>query len=46
VLAKYLKDRKGRELTKKEKEHYMKVAAAIKQTIEVQKEVDEVLGRI
>jgi predicted helicase len=42
VLAKYLKDRKGRELTKEEIEHYMKVAKAIERTIEVQREIDEV----
>jgi predicted helicase len=44
VLDKYLKDRKGRELTKEEIEHYMKVVKAIERTIEVQKEIDEVLG--
>jgi len=44
VLAKYLKDRKGRELTKEEIEHYMKVAKALKRTMEVQGEIDEVLG--
>jgi len=41
VLAKYLKDRKGRELSLEEIEHYMKVAKAIKRTIGVQREVDE-----
>jgi len=46
VLAKYLKDRKGRDLSKEEIEHYMKVAKVIKRTIEVHKEVDEVLGGI
>jgi predicted helicase len=44
VMDKYLKDRKGRELTKEEIEHYMKVARVIERTIEVQKEIDEVLG--
>ena len=44
VLAKYLKDRKGRELSLEEIEHFMKVAAAIRRTIEVQRKVDEVLG--
>jgi predicted helicase len=43
VLAKYLKDRKGRELSKEEIEHYMKVVAALRRTIEVQKKIDEVL---
>ncbi len=42
VMDKYLKDRKRRELSKEEIEHYMKVAAAIKRTIEVQGEIDEV----
>jgi hypothetical protein len=43
---KYLKDRKGRDLSKEEIEHYMKVAKALRRTIEVQKAVDKVLGRI
>jgi len=34
-MEKYLKDRKGRELTLEEIEHYMKVANAIKKTIEL-----------
>lgn len=42
VLAKYLKDRKKRELTKEEIEHYMEVAKAIKKTMEIQKEIGEV----
>jgi hypothetical protein len=42
VMAKYLKDRKGRELSKGEIEHYMKVVKALKRTIEVQTEIDEV----
>jgi len=44
VLAKYLKDRKKRELHLEEIEHYMKVAKAIERTIEVQGEVDGVMG--
>jgi len=44
VLAKYLKDRKGRKLLGKEIEHYMKVAAAIKRTIEVQGKVDDIFN--
>ena len=43
---KYLKDRKGRELSLEGIEHYMKVAKEIKRTIDVQRRVDEVLGRI
>ena len=46
VLAKYLKDRKGRELSLQEIEHYMKVAAAIRRTIDVQRKIDQVIGRI
>ena len=42
VMAEYLKDRRGRELSKEEIEHYMKVVKAIKRTIEVQRRVDEV----
>lgn len=44
VLAKYLKDRKGRELSKDEIEHYLKVVKALKRTIEVQGEIDDVFG--
>ncbi len=40
MLAKYLKDRKKRELPLEKIEHYMKVAKAIARTIEVQGEVD------
>jgi predicted helicase len=43
VLAKYLKDRKGRKLSSKEIEHYMKVAKAIERTREVQGEVDDAM---
>jgi len=40
VMEKYLKDRKGRKLSLDESEHYMKVAKAIRLTIEVQQEID------
>ena len=43
VMTKYLKDRKKRELSLEEIEHYRRVAKAIERTIEVQWEVDEVL---
>ena len=46
MLAKYLKDCKGRELTKEEIEHFMKVAAVIRRTIEVQTEIDDVFGKV
>ena len=46
MLAKYLKDRRKekRKLSLEEIEHYMKVAKAIERTIEVQGEVEEVVG--
>ena len=44
VMAKYLKDRKGRELSLGVIEHYRMVAKAIARTIEVQGEVDMVFG--
>ncbi len=40
VLAKYLKDRKKRVLSRVEIKHYMRVTKAIERTIEVQGEVD------
>jgi hypothetical protein len=43
-MAKYLKDRKKRELTWEEIEHYRRVAKAIERTIEVQGMVDMVFG--
>nr|QNO56436.1 hypothetical protein OHJJKADD_00008 [Methanosarcinales archaeon ANME-1 ERB7] len=43
-MAKYLKDRKKRELSLEEIEHYRKVAKAIARTIEVQGEVEKVYG--
>ena len=44
VMAKYLKDRKKRELSLEEIEHYRRVAKAIERTIEVQGEVKKVYG--
>nr|QNO57196.1 hypothetical protein LOCNCDEO_00007 [Methanosarcinales archaeon ANME-1 ERB7] len=44
VLAKYLKDRKKRELSLEEIEHYRRVAEAIERTIEVQEKVEKVYG--
>jgi hypothetical protein len=41
VLAKYLKDRKKRELSLDGIEHYMRVAKAIERTIVVQGKIDE-----
>ena len=42
VAAKYLKDRKKRELSREEIEHYMKVVKAIEMTIEVQRRIEDV----
>ena len=44
VLVKYLTDRKKRELSLEEIEHYRRVAKAIERTIEVQGEVKKVYG--
>jgi len=44
MLAKYLKDRKKRELSLEEIEHYRKMAKAIARTIGVQGAVVEVFG--
>jgi hypothetical protein len=44
VAEKYLKDRKKRELSLEEIEHYMRVAKVIERTIEVQEEVEEAIG--
>ncbi|RCV65010.1 putative helicase [Methanophagales archaeon] len=44
VMAKYLKDRKKRELSLEEIEHYRRVAKAIARTIVVQEEVEKVYG--
>jgi hypothetical protein len=43
VMAKYLKDKKKRELSLEDIEHYRRVSKAIARTIEVQEMVDEVL---
>ncbi|MFQ6091946.1 MAG: type ISP restriction/modification enzyme [bacterium] len=40
VMEKYLKDRKGRKLSLDEINHYMKVAKAIRLTIELQQKVE------
>jgi hypothetical protein len=42
VIDKYLKDRKKRKLSLDEINHYMKVAKAIRLTIELQEKIDEV----
>lgn len=46
VLAKYLKDRKGRELSKEEIEHYIPVAKAIRLTIAAQRKVEVSVNKL
>jgi hypothetical protein len=45
VMEKYLKDRKKRKLSLDEINHYMKVAKAIRLTIELQENIDEVYSK-
>jgi hypothetical protein len=44
VCQKWLKDRKGREVSKEEKEHYQKIVVALNETIRIMKEIDVVIG--
>ena len=46
VLYKWLKDRKGKELSLKEIKHYCRVVTALKRTIEIQEEIDELYPAI
>ena len=46
VLDKYLKDRKKRKLSLAEIDHYMKVAKAIRLTIELQEKIDDVYKKL
>ena len=43
VLEKWLKDRKGRELTWDDIQHYQKVVVALKETIRLMAEIDAVI---
>jgi hypothetical protein len=45
VMEKYLKDRKKRKLSLDEINHYMKVAKAIRLTIELQDKIDHIYRR-
>lgn len=45
VCQKWLKDRKGRQLTNSDKRHYQRVAAALAETITLMEQVDEAIGR-
>lgn len=46
VVQKYLKDRKGRKLSVEKINHYSKVAKALRMTIELQQEIDEVYKKV
>jgi len=46
VMRKYLRDRRGRKLSLDEINHYMRVAKAIRLTIELQEKIDDVYERI
>jgi hypothetical protein len=43
VCEKWLKDRKGRRLSKDEIAHYQKIVVALNETIRIMKEIDEVI---
>lgn len=45
VCAKWLKDRKGRTLSKDDISHYQKIVVALSETIRLMKEIDEVIDR-
>ena len=38
-----MKDRKGRQLTKEDIEHYQKIVVALHETIRIMSEIDEVI---
>ena len=42
VLAKWLKDRKGRRLSLEDIKHYCRIATAIRETINIQKKIDQI----
>ncbi|MCX5636334.1 MAG: DNA methyltransferase, partial [Planctomycetota bacterium] len=46
VMAKWLKDRKGRRLPLEDIKHYCKIATAIRETISVQKNVDKIYADV
>lgn len=45
VLAKWLKDRKGRVLNFDELRHYQRVAAVLQRTLEIQQAIDNAIGK-
>ncbi len=44
VLAKWLKDRKGRVLNFDDLMHYQRIAAALQRTLQIQQDIDEAIG--
>jgi hypothetical protein len=44
VCEKWLKDRKGRQLTIEERQIYPKIVAALHETIRIQREIDEAIA--
>jgi hypothetical protein len=45
VCAKWLKDRKGRTLSKDDIAHYQKIVVALSETIRLMAEIDTVIGK-
>jgi ribosomal protein L12E/L44/L45/RPP1/RPP2 len=45
VCEKWLKDRKGRTLSKEDIAHYQKIVVALSETIRIMKEIDEVIEK-
>jgi hypothetical protein len=43
VCEKWLKDRRGRQLSYEELEHYQKIVVAIKETIRIMAEIDDII---
>jgi hypothetical protein len=45
VLAKWLKDRKGRYLTSSDTIHYSRIVTALSDTVKLQEQINRILGR-
>ena len=45
VCEKWLKDRKGRQLSADDRTHYQKIIVAVSETIRLMKEIDEVIEK-
>ena len=45
VCEKWLKDRKGRNLSKDEIEHYQRIVVALTETISTMRKIDEAIGK-